>query len=108
MTKQKKSRRARRSFSPEFKADVVRICQSNGEKVGDVAKRLSLTETAVRAWVKRAGCLRRMASCVCKSYGRRTYANSPRIQLESLAKRSKLTSSTVSLKSQSATRGPGY
>jgi transposase-like protein len=55
MTKRKKSRRARRSFSPEFKADVVRLCQSNGEKVGDVAKRLSLTETAVRAWVKRAG-----------------------------------------------------
>jgi transposase-like protein len=55
MTKQKKSRRARRSFSPEFKADVVRLCQSNGEKVGDVAKRLSLTEAAVRAWVKRAG-----------------------------------------------------
>jgi transposase-like protein len=54
MSKKRSSRRARRSFSPEFKADVVRLCQNGQEKIGDVAKRLDLTETAVRAWVKQA------------------------------------------------------
>jgi transposase-like protein len=54
MSKKRSGRRARRSFSPEFKADVVRLCRSGEEKIGDVAKRLDLTETAVRAWVKQA------------------------------------------------------
>lgn len=53
MASSKKQRRPRRKFTAEFKADVVRLCQS--ESIVDVARRLDLTETAVRAWVKQAG-----------------------------------------------------
>ena len=49
-----KKRRKRRKFTAEFKADVVRLCRAGNESIGDVAKRLDLTETAVRAWVKQA------------------------------------------------------
>ncbi len=50
----KKARRKRRRFTAEFKADVVRLCESGGESIGEVCRRLDLTETAVRAWVKQA------------------------------------------------------
>ena len=49
---EKKKRRERRSFSKEFKADVVRMCEK--ERIGDVSARLDLIETSVRAWVKQA------------------------------------------------------
>ncbi|MEZ4438591.1 MAG: transposase [Polyangiaceae bacterium] len=42
-------RRARRRFTPEFKADVVRLCRAGGESIADVARRLRSAETAVRA-----------------------------------------------------------
>lgn len=51
---QNKKRRARRKFTPEFKADVVRLCHAGTESIGDVCRRLDLTETAVRAWVSQA------------------------------------------------------
>lgn len=54
MSEKKKERRARRKFTPEFKADVVKLCRSGNESISEVAKRLDLTETAVRAWVKQA------------------------------------------------------
>ena len=47
-------RRKRRSFTPEYKAEVVRLVRSSGKSVGQVAKELDLTETAVRTWVERA------------------------------------------------------
>ncbi len=50
----RKVRRARRSFSPEFKADAVRLCQIGDRSVAQVATDLDLTETALREWVKRA------------------------------------------------------
>jgi len=54
MKKQKKQgRRARRSFTPEFKADAVRLVKS-GKTVAEVARELDLTETALREWVRRA------------------------------------------------------
>lgn len=56
MTKQKqqkRGRRARRSFTPEFKADAVRLTKS-GKTVAQVVKELDLTETALREWVRRA------------------------------------------------------
>lgn len=49
----KQGRRARRSFTPEFKADAVRLVQG-GKSVPDVARDLDLTETALREWVRRA------------------------------------------------------
>jgi transposase-like protein len=48
------SKRARRSFTPEFKAEAVALVRASGKSVGQVAKDLDLTETALRAWVKRA------------------------------------------------------
>jgi transposase len=46
--------RRRRFFPPEYKAEVVELVRSTGKTVGQVARELDLTETAVREWVKRA------------------------------------------------------
>jgi len=46
--------RARRSFTPEFKADIVARCERGDRSIGEVAKDFDLTETAVRAWVRQA------------------------------------------------------
>ena len=48
-------KRKRRKFTPEFKAEVVGLVRSSGRSVGQIAKELDLTETAVRGWVKRSG-----------------------------------------------------
>ena len=40
--------RPRRSFSDEFKAEVVELVRQPGRTVGSVARELDLTETAVR------------------------------------------------------------
>jgi transposase len=50
----KKPRRARRSFSDEFKAGAVRLVLDEGKTVGQVARDLDLTATALNEWVKRA------------------------------------------------------
>jgi transposase len=50
----KKRPRPRRSFSDEFKADIVARCQSGDRTVAQVARDFDLTETAVRAWVHQA------------------------------------------------------
>lgn len=47
-------RRKRRSFTPEYKAEVVALQKKTGKSAGQLAKELDLTETAVRAWVERA------------------------------------------------------
>jgi transposase len=49
----KKPRRCR-SFTPEFKAEIVDLCHRGDRSVGQVAKDFGLTETAVREWVKQA------------------------------------------------------
>lgn len=51
MVSQKKKRN-RRTFSDEFKADVVRMCRT--EKVSDVSRRMGLLEKSVRLWVSQA------------------------------------------------------
>lgn len=48
------SRRNRRKFTDEFKAETVKLIRESGRSVGSVAKELDLTETAVREWVKKA------------------------------------------------------
>jgi transposase-like protein len=48
------SKRARRSFTAEFKAEAVALVQASGKSVGQVARDLGLTETALREWVRRA------------------------------------------------------
>ena len=47
-------RRKRRKFTGEYKAEVVGLVRSSGKTVGQVARELDLTETAVRAWVRQA------------------------------------------------------
>jgi len=50
----KRKPRARRSFTPEFKAEIVAVCRQGDRTVAQVAKDFDLTETAVRLWVKQA------------------------------------------------------
>jgi transposase len=50
----RKKPRARRSFTPEFKADIVERCRRGDRTVAQVARDFDLTETAVREWVKQA------------------------------------------------------
>jgi transposase len=54
MTATRKSRRPRRQFDDDFKAQAVRLVLDEGKSVGAVARDLDLTETALREWVKRA------------------------------------------------------
>ncbi len=48
-------KRARRKFTAQYKAEVVRLVQEGGKTVGEVSHDLDLTESAVRQWVKQAG-----------------------------------------------------
>ena len=54
MAKGTKKRRPRRSFTEEFKAGAVRLVLEEGKTVGQVARDLDLTESALRIWVERA------------------------------------------------------
>ena len=46
--------RKRRQFTAEFKADAVKLVRTGGQSIGQVARNLDLTETALREWVRRA------------------------------------------------------
>ena len=48
------TRRPRRQFDDDFKAQAVRLVLAEGQSVGRVARDLDLTETALREWVTRA------------------------------------------------------
>ena len=50
--------RARRSFTKEYKAEVVALVRSSGKSVGQMARELDLTETSVRAWMKQRRSMR--------------------------------------------------
>ena len=50
----KKPPRPRRSFTPEFKAEIVELCRQGDRSIGQIAKDFDLGETAVRAWVHQA------------------------------------------------------
>jgi len=47
-------KRKRRSFTKEYKAEVVGLIRKSGKSIGTVARELDLTETAVRRWVAQA------------------------------------------------------
>ena len=47
-------KRLRRSFTAEYKAEVVELCRTGGKSVGQVCRDLGLTETVVRRWVAQA------------------------------------------------------
>ena len=59
-----KKPRRRRSFTPEFKAEVVALVRQPGNTAGGVAREMGLTETAVREWVRQAD-----ATTVCAPTG---------------------------------------
>jgi transposase len=48
------ARRKKRAFTPEYKAEAVRLVQVGDRNLGEVAKDLDLTETSLRAWTKLA------------------------------------------------------
>lgn len=48
------TKRKRRKFTAEFKADAVRLCTTGGKTIGEVTAQFDLTETALREWVRRA------------------------------------------------------
>ena len=47
-------KRKRRSFSKEYKAEVVALIRKSGKGIGAVARDLGLSETAVRRWISQA------------------------------------------------------
>src|ERR1035438_5231546 len=53
-TMERKQPRRRRSFTPEFKAEIVERCGAGDRTIGQVARDFDLTETAVRSWVAQA------------------------------------------------------
>jgi transposase len=46
--------RRRRSLTPEFKAEIVELCQRGDRSAGQVTRDFDLMETAVGEWVKQA------------------------------------------------------
>ena len=53
-TMEEKRKRPRRSFSDEYKAEVVELCRTSGKSIAEVARDLGLTVSAVRRWVAQA------------------------------------------------------
>ena len=47
-------KRARRKFTSEYKAEVVRLVRDGGKTIGEVSRDLDLTQSAVRHWVKQS------------------------------------------------------
>lgn len=47
-------KRKRRNFTPEQKAEAVKIFRDSGKKLTTVANELGLTVSALRLWVKQA------------------------------------------------------
>jgi transposase len=47
-------KRARRKFTAEYKAEVVRLVRDGAKSIGQVSRELDLTESAVRHWVRQS------------------------------------------------------
>ena len=54
VTMEEKRKRPRRSFSDEYKAEVVELCRTSAKSITEVAGDLGLTVSAVRRWVGQA------------------------------------------------------
>jgi transposase-like protein len=52
MEKDRKGKR--RSFTPEYKAEAVRLVGQSGKSVGLIARELGLGETVLRRWMQQA------------------------------------------------------
>ena len=53
-TMEEQRKRPRRSFSDEYKSEVVELCRTSGKSISEVAGDLGLTVSAVRRWVAQA------------------------------------------------------
>lgn len=53
-TKMPNKKRTRRKFTPEYKAEVVRMCKDLGKSPYEVARELGLTASAVSSWLQQA------------------------------------------------------
>ena len=49
-----RQKRRRRAFTPEFKAEAVKVVRQSGRSVAEMARELGLTQTALRRWVDEA------------------------------------------------------
>jgi len=54
-TMEQRRKRPRRSFSDEYKAEVVELCRTSGKSISEMSQDLGLTVSAVRRWVAQAG-----------------------------------------------------
>ncbi len=48
------SKKKRRTFTKEQKADAIRLVRVSGESIAQIARDLDLTENSLRNWVKQA------------------------------------------------------
>ena len=48
------SKKKRRTFTKEQKADAVRLVRVSGDSIAKIARELDLTENSLRNWVKQA------------------------------------------------------
>ena len=53
-TMEQRRKRPRRSFSDEYKAEVVELCRTSGKSISEVSQDFGLTVSAVRRWVAQA------------------------------------------------------
>jgi transposase len=51
---EEEGRKRRRSFTDEYKAEVVQLCRSGDKSIGQVSRDLGLVESVVRRWVVQA------------------------------------------------------
>jgi transposase len=51
MEAMEKQRRPRRSFSDEYKTEVIELCRTSDTTITEICRDLDLTETAVRRWI---------------------------------------------------------
>jgi len=53
-TMERSKRLDRRSYTPEFKSEIVERCRAGGRSIPEVARDFGLTVSAVRRWVAQA------------------------------------------------------
>ena len=53
-TMERNARRARRSFTPEFKSEIVARCRTGDRSIPEVCRDFDLTESSVRRWIEQA------------------------------------------------------
>jgi transposase len=51
---EEKGKRKRRSFTPEYKAEAVRLVETSGRTCAEIARDLGIQPTGLRAWVEQA------------------------------------------------------